>query len=289
MMVERRIRRWLLLAALGFGLVCPGVVSAYQGDLQLVFGDIKRAVSGDEGSLNASNYRAIIDGIKTNLHCNGVRLYIDPNVADPSSYPQLYKDVFRYARSRGLGIYANPLGTGTFSKRKAQWADWIARYANHYRPEYLGPFNESGWDAGDTREIVDGIKSRLVYRPVLVGPDGQKVRGSIALLVRAPAVTAMFDVIASHNAAGDTGATSWAWRRLRQVAGKPTWASENPRSWSQSNTDGVEIGVKAVVSTAGPIEGLVIYLAHPYCMNTDGSLNAKGQAIADGIGGAPRR
>jgi hypothetical protein len=247
---------------------------AYAGSLGYVFCDLKRPLAGiATPSLDESNYRAVIDGFKTNLGCNGIRVYIDPAIADPTTYPPLYLETIHYARARGLAIYANPLDTGSFGMDDTTYAAWIAAYANTFEPFFLGPFNESGLSVADLQTITQTVRSQLHYSPTLVGPDKQHITDSIAVV---PKLVGTFDIFGSHDANGDTAATTTAWDQL-----DGGWATENPRSWSETNVAGDEIGVSAVVASS--IQGLVLYLAFPHDVAADGSLTPKGQAIAAGL------
>lgn len=84
------------------------------------------------------------------------------------------------------------------------------------------------------------------------------------------------------NAAKDEDAIAAAWRDLQRLAGKPTWATENPRPLSVKNSAGNEIGIRAVLESKS-IEGLVIYLAFPGCVKEDGSLTERGREIEQAI------
>jgi hypothetical protein len=70
--------------------------------LKWVFGDIKHPLRGHGKTVTAKpiteeNYKQIIDGLKTGLHCNGIRGPIDPEIKDPASYPKVYRAVLDYA------------------------------------------------------------------------------------------------------------------------------------------------------------------------------------------------
>lgn len=251
-----------------------------------MFCDIKRPLAGQSTpSLDESSYRAVIRGFKVNLGCNGIRIYIDPAITDPTRYPTLYVEAVHYARSLGLSIYANPLGVGSFGMDNATYASWIASYANHFQPRYLGPFNESGHSAADFENIVQNIVQRLrpqlTYAPQLVGPDKQKVAATLATLDGAPELPGSFDIFGAHDANLDDGATADAWTRLHATVGGTTWATENPRAWSEHNAAGDEVGVSAVVSA--PISAVTLYLAFPKSVAADGNLTDNGRAIAAGI------
>jgi hypothetical protein len=283
-----RVGLGAVLAGAVFALAASGPPArpalAYDGHLRAVFGDVKRSLKGVEGAITEANYRKIVDGLKQNLHVTGLRVYLDPAIARPEDYPQIFQDTLGYARAQGLALYANPLGTGHFGKSADEFAAFVADHANHWKPEFLGPFNESGFAPAEMADIVAKMRRRLTYQPKLVGPDRMHIRDTLKELEKRPQEAALFDIVSSHNAAKDEGATAWAWWKLGELGGKPIWSSENPRDYDEKNAGGEEIGVRAVVATAGPVEGLVIYLAFPRCVSEDGSLTPKGQAIAQGIG-----
>src|SRR5262245_46522221 len=154
-------------AAICFAVVVGFVPLAHRGEpadppdqqLKWVIGDIKRPLRGQgknvkDKPITEENYRQIIDGLKTNLHCNGLRVHIDPDIKDPANYPKVYRAVIDYAKEQKLAIYANPIDTAELRKEKfgenrTAFADWVVKYANYFRPEFLGPFNESGWPPGE--------------------------------------------------------------------------------------------------------------------------------------------
>jgi hypothetical protein len=253
------------------------------GALRYVICDVKRPLAGQTTpALDASNYVPVVDGLVTNLGCNGIRLYIDPAIDDPAQYPAIYTDVLRHARhEHKLVVYANPLATGSFGKDNATFAAWIVRYANAMKPEFLGPFNESGFADADYLDIAQRVRSGLTYAPTLVGPDVQKVEGTLDHLAQTPALAAAFDTLGSHNAVGDDGATTQAWTALATAAARDTWSTENPRAWSEQSPSGQEVGVKAVVGA--PVRGIVLYEAFPACVGANGQLTPKGAAISAGL------
>jgi hypothetical protein len=229
--------------------------------------------------VDTSNYKAIVDGFKGALGCNGIRIYIDPSLSDFSQYPAIYTDVLTYARQEyGMNVYANPLATGSFGKTNADYAAWIVAYANTVKPDFIGPFNESGLGATDLADIAGRVRMGLTYATTLVGPDAQHVEGSQALLTSSPALSASFDVFGSHNAVSDDGATTAAWNTLAQTAGIHTWATEDPRDWSDQNASAMQVGVEAV--TLAQVRGLVLYEAFPSLLDASGVLTPKGATIA---------
>lgn len=204
-----------------------------------------------------------------------------------SPYPKVYKAVIDYAKEQKLAIYANPFETAElrkekFGNNKAAFADWVIKYANHFRPEFLGPFNESGWSPQDMVEIALVVRKNLKYAPKLIGPDVIHVSKTSEQFGKNRPLVGVFDIIGSHNAAKDEEATAEAWQQLRRLAGKPTWATENPRPLSIKNSADKEIGIRAVLDSKS-IEGLVIYLAFPRCVKEDGSLTDIGREIAGAI------
>jgi hypothetical protein len=283
--VTRRTLAALTAALLASQLVARAPARAYEGHLRWVFGDIKRSLAGLEGRITPTTLAPIIDGLRTRLGCNGLRVYIDPGLSSPDDYPPLYRDAVAYAASQGLALYANPLGVGHAGRSPEEFAAFVADYANRFRPRFLGPFNESGFSAPEEVRVVAALRRRLAYRPTLVGPDRMHVRDTISGLERAPGEADLFDVIGAHDAEHDEGATAWAWWRLGQLAGgRPVWATEDPRDWSSASPGGKEVGVKAVVESAGSVAGIVLYLAFPRCVDERGELTDKGRAIARGIG-----
>ncbi len=254
----------------------------YKGALAYVFCDIKRALAGqDTPSLDALNVTAVLDALQSQLGCNGVRLYIDPTITDPTQYPTVYTTAFEHARhDLGLAIYANPLGTGSFGMTTVDYGSWIARYGNYFQPDFLGPFNESGLDTSDIETIAEIVSQGLSVHSVLVGPDIQHVESS-QTVAATPSLPSLFGFFGSHNAVNDQGATTAAWTMLRATAGLGTWSTENPRPWSYIGDAGLEIGVKAVVDA--PIAGLVLYEAFPVSLGLDGGLTPTGQELAAGL------
>jgi hypothetical protein len=256
---------------------CP---APYSGSLKYVICDIKRSLSGaQQPAISASNHQAVLRGLRDNLGCNGIRIYAD---MEAGTYDPLYTDVLAYARTTlGLHVYANPLGTGTFGLTPEAFTSRIVDYAHRFHPEFLGPFNESGLSDAEYIQVAGNVRAGVRYAPAMVGPDVQKVGGTLAKLTATPGLAGAFDILGSHSAVNDQGATSAAWTSLYQLAGKPTWATETPREWSVMSDAGVEIGVKAVVES--PVQGVVLYLAFPKLVDVTGALTAMGEEIAAGL------
>jgi hypothetical protein len=261
------------------------------GSLTSLVCDIKRPLAGEDARppLDIANFVAVLDAFRSRLGCDVLRIYIDPQRDDPATYPPLYTSVLARARSLGMRIYANPLGTGRFGKDPATYARWIAAYANAVHPDYLGPFNESGMRAKELDDIARRVRGLVAAGSVLVGPDAQKVEHTEQILRELPALSSDFDIFTSHNAVDDDSATAAGWTALAHAAGRATWATENPRPLHATNPGGEEVGVASVL--ASPVAGLVLYEAFPSSVNADGSLTAKGAALAAAIqpGGAGKR
>lgn len=260
---------------------------AYSGALDYVICDIKRPLAGLEGGpVDRSNYKTILDGMAKKLNCNGLRTYIDPALNNKDEYSKIYKDVFSYAREQlGMVIYANPLGTGDFSKNDDEYVKWIVEYANGFKPDFIGPFNEPGMSPDRLLRISTRVRDALSRKTVLVGPDLQKVAGTMDKLKHEPRLLGQFDILSAHNAEQDEMATPQAWRSLSKMSRDAMiWASENPRGWSVKNASGQEIGVRSTVESENSVSGLVIYLAFPNSLNEQGELTEKGRDIARHIG-----
>ena len=128
------------------------------------------------------------------------------------------------------------------------------------------------------------VKGRLASAIRIEGPDIMHLDHATQVMAD-PSLAILFDVVGSHNAAQDNGATTSAWARLQATVNKPTWATEDPRDWSvPSPASGEEIGTKAIADPASHLSGLVIYLAFPHAVDSEGKLTPKGRAIAEGIG-----
>jgi hypothetical protein len=281
------VKRLLTIFMALFVWLLSGASYGYSGALDFVICDIKRPLAGLEGRpVDQSNYKAILDGMANKLRCNGLRTYIDPSIKNKKEYTKIYKDVFGYARDRlGMVIYANPLGTGDFSKDDEEYANWIVDYAKQFKPDFIGPFNEPGMSTDRMLRISAKVKEALQDDVVMVGPDLQKVHGTIDKISKEPRLARQFDILAAHNAEQDEQATPQAWKNLsRMKGGAKIWASENPRSWSVKNPMGQEIGVQSTVESDNSVSGLILYLAYPSSINEQGELTNKGNDIVSNIG-----
>ena len=280
---------FLVVGALLFLGVCGANargVQSYQGNLEWYIADLKSSFEQSEfwstkTALTEANYRAVLDGLKNNVGVNGIRLPIFPHEANPDHYPALYKNVFAYARSLGLTIYASPLSVGM--KEYVGWPDrqyvqWLASYARYYHPDFISPFNESGLGVDKMATIVSLLRGQLgAMRPLIVGPDKQHVAATVATLEKVPAFAGLFDVLSSHNANKDTTATAENWRQLSRLLGgqKPVWASESPRGWE--TTDQIP-GLAEAIN--GNVQGVVIWMAKPGLVDGEGRPTAKALDIA---------
>jgi hypothetical protein len=257
-------------------------VFPYKNNLKYVFCDIKRPLAGIGDSITEQNYKVVLDSLKNKLGCNGIRTYIDMSINDPLAYPPLYYTVHKYAQDNlKMAIYANPLGTGNFKKTNDEFANLVINYANTMKPKYLGPFNESGYSNKDYMDIADKVRAGLKYKAIIIGPDQMHVAFGQNSLINNPEIKDRFDIISSHNAVDDQGATKDAWNLLVKTAKKPVWATESPRPWSILNSQGVEVGNKAIAES--DVEALTIYRAFPMAIDQNGALTTFGKGIADGI------
>lgn len=261
-------------------LASPGA-----GKLTWVFCDIKRPLAGlTPEVVTDANYKDILTGFKA-LGCNGVRVYIDFD-KKLSEYPAIYRPFLAEARIRGFRIYANPIGTGDHNHPTAaddgSYAKVVSDYANELRPHFLGPFNETGGMGTDRlAHITKLVRQGAQYQPIMVGPDDQHVATTLRQIQQSPTLLKELDIVGAHNAEDDAKATRSAWNALHAASrGRHTWATENPRDWSEKS-NGAEVGVKAVVDSEA--QGLVLYLAYPKSVYASGALTTKGQAIAVGL------
>mmetsp|Transcript_112110 Transcript_112110/g.316837 ORF Transcript_112110/g.316837 Transcript_112110/m.316837 type:complete len:408 (+) Transcript_112110:98-1321(+) len=261
----------------------------FAGTLQHVFGDVKRPLAGLGGeSIDEGNCEPIVKGLKEALGCNGVRVYIDPKTANAATYPAVYAKFMKQARAMGLTVYANPLGTGRFglgeTRTVQEYGQWIADYANYWKPDFLGPFNESAMKPDEYLAIVKVVRSKLRCKAKLVGPDMQHTDKSIKLIEKNPEFLKAFDVITTHNADGDVEAHCDTYSRLAQLARAGVWSSENPRPWTCfAETHGREIGIKSCVEASNSVNGLVIYLAFNKHIDKKGNLTKKGNLVAQSL------
>lgn len=299
-MLKRPAGRAVAWLALGFGLLsaeagraappCPTVpplaARRYAGQVTHYIADLKTSFPEHElyspaTALTPANYRPVLDGLAGEVGVNGVRLPIIPAYGEPSGYPQLYRDVYAYARSLGLTVYASPMSVGM--KPFVGWSDdryatWIADYAAAFRPDILSPFNEAGLDDRRIARITGLVRAKLTVPVLLMGPDRQHVGRSADSLARDPDVAALFDIVGSHNADRDDSATAAAWGTLVAAAGgRPVWSSENPALWSRGQSGSLP-GMDQAVD--GGVEGVVAWMAKPGLVDGTGRPTPKACEIA---------
>ena len=293
-------RRVAASLALGLGLLSAGPGEAappcpaasppaarrYAGRVGHYIADLKTSFPEHElyspaTALTRANYRAVLDGLAGEAGVNGVRLPIVPAYAGAADYPPLYGDILASARNLGLSIYASPMSVGM--KPFVGWSDdryasWIADYAAAFRPDVLSPFNEAGLDNRRIARVARLVRAKLTVPVLLMGPDRQHVGRSAESLARDPAVAALFDIVGSHNADKDAGATAAAWGALVEAAGgRPVWSSENPALWSRGQVEGLP-GMDQAVE--GGVEGVVAWMAKPGLVDGTGRPTAKACEIA---------
>jgi hypothetical protein len=250
------------------------------------------ALGPSEEALTSDNYQAVLGALQAQLGCSTVRVYVDPSITDATTYPQLYKDVIRYARSQlGLRIFASPLGTGTFGYVGTDgtldidgYGSWLSNYVAAYAPDYLGLFNQSNIGQASVLEAVAAeVRQQLVAAgatTALVGPDTADVEDAQALLAQDISFPAYFDIFSIQNPASDGGATLAAWTSLVSATARPVWASQDPQPWS-AQANGQEVGVTAAVQAG--VAGVVLYDAFPLDVDDSGAPTSQGSALAAGI------
>ncbi len=257
-----------------------GAVSHYIADLKTSFPEHTSYSAAT--ALTEANYRTVLAGLSRNVGVDGIRLPIVVAYASAGNYPELYKDIFAYARSIGLLIYASPLAVG--KSPFAGWSDdryatWLAAYAAAFRPDALSPFNEANMDEARMTSIVTKLRAKLNLSLLLVGPDRQFVVGTLRDVDEHSGLASLFDIVASHNSDRDITATAGNWSHLVAAvpSGKPVWSSENPAGWAAGQIQGLP-GLDQAV--AGGVQGLVIWKAKPGLVDDAGQATAKACEIA---------
>ena len=218
---------------------CPRPGQGYAGQVRHYIADLKPSFP-EHGSYSAAtalteaNYRMVLQGLRLNVGVDGIRLPIVPSYAEATDYPPLYGEITATARSLGLLIYASPLSVGMQAYAgwsDVRYADWLASYAQAFRPDVLSPFNEAG--IGDARiaSIVTSLRARLTSAVALAGPDRQHVGKTADDLGHNPGLVSLFDVVDSHNADRDGSATVANWSRLVGAVGgsRPRLVVREPR------------------------------------------------------------
>jgi hypothetical protein len=290
--------------------------------LKYLICDVKRNVaqlSNDSLRLRENNYRQVIDALKDQLGCNGIRLSIVASTApadidkiapdsNPEGYTKLYRDVYRYARQQGLLIYVNVLlpsnKTHVFGYNIPDWIAGVSAYANYFCPDFLGPFGETGAPyPAAYKDIIQSVRKNLTPActdpfgnkrpaPPIEGPDAAWVAGTTAILNRDSGLAQELDIIGSHANVRERSAVAGDWVTLSKTFGKPVWDSEAENAWSfTSKTNpnkGQQVGLDTVLAS-NVVSGIVIYNA-PFYLNeehTNGnlaySLNRRGIDIAAGL------
>ena len=323
LLYSMRSRIFALSVLAIFMAITPVHIVPALAEARFVFCDLKRSLAGRENPVTASNFRPVIDALKSKIGCNGIRVHIDPltsasdiaDIAAPESegYHSIYRDVFRYARSKGMKIYANLLPLPDVLEFNGDTEDWsatIIAYGNYFCPDYIGPFNENGKFRSHTK-VVMALRNNLKRSCVdpygteissvqIVGPDSSSIRSFFQTIKREPQLVELLDVIGVHNNKGgknvanasgsvDRSADAEDWKQIRKRYKKPVWASEVAAEWTNipvaGRNRGQEVGLQAAV-VSGAVGGIVIYMAANLLEMNSLELNAKGQAIADGLRGA---
>eukprot|EP00756_Hemistasia_phaeocysticola_P049700 Hpha_TRINITY_DN24242_c0_g1::TRINITY_DN24242_c0_g1_i1::g.36018::m.36018 len=258
-------------------LCCACVtVASYPGKVKYFFCDMKTSLNSTQ--LTVDNYKAVIDGFRNNMHCNGVRVPLLPTLAHPEKYAEVYHAAFHYARTSGMAIYSNPMEHAHDIIN--DYSAWVAEYANYFKPDFLGVFNEAGsCDPDCMLKVVPKIRGLLSegVNISFVGFDKMHVDGTVKELKQNPKLLDLFDVISSHNAGGDSTATTSMWQKLKALAdgvNKPLWSSENPDTWAAGPYSNLTDSINAGVT------GLVTWKTFNKLVGADGSLTKAGEDIA---------
>ncbi len=264
--------------------------AGYRGALKWYIADLKasfpeqRQFYSEQTALTDANYKSVLRGLKNNARFNGIRLPIFPAEV-PAQYSATYKNVVLYARAIGLVIYASPLsvGGGQFAGwSNDQYVHWLADYANYYKPQFLSPFNESGFDNQRIREIVLKLRPLISPNIELIGPDKIHLQNTLQALAQNDGTASLFDIVSSHNANQDNTANSGNWNALVRLASgerrQQVWSSENPRDWGRLN------GLPGMGdAVGGGVQGVVVWLAKPGMVDDNGRPTPKALDIASHI------
>lgn len=271
----------------------PCVIPAvhhYAKSLRFYIADLKASfpendLYSNDSAITTDNYVAVLSGLLNNVGVNGIRVPIVSDYATPDDYPQLYRTVIAYARSLGLAVYASPLSYGP--ERYETWSDaryaaWIADYVVAFRPQFVSPFNEAGFDEDRMRGIMRALRYKLSVPVVIVGPDKQALAGNIGEVTSPHSVAPLFDVIGAHNSGQDETATADNWQRLIADApsGKSVWSTENPAYWAvgqKSNLPGI------IDAVSSGVRGLVIWKGKPSLVDDTGQPTPKACKLAQHI------
>jgi len=227
-------------------------------------------------------------------------------------YSDLYKEMYNYARNElGMHIYAVGLTVGhdrgddwknseegKWSQDPEAYSTWMADYINYFKPDFISPCKESGWDWDMMESVVTKIRSKMEpgCPTKLLGPDTQHVQFCINMAKKKKyPLEDLFDIISTHSADSDFTATTDGHRELVEhfaPKGKMVWNTENPSYWNigkepsvVKETDPPEglPGLKCAVEAG--IHGLVLWHVIGGQQNKsliliDGSITEKGKEIA---------
>lgn len=262
----------------------------YANNLRIYIADLKSTfVESDDYSLETAlteeNYQIVLSGLINNVGVNGIRVPIVPDYSTPAFYSDLYRRIFGYARRIGLLIYASPLGFGPGAYNgwsDERYAAWIAAYTTAFKPNFVSPFNEAGFDNVRIRNIMTRLRPKLGQAVYLVGPDKTSVLNTIQELASRTSVGPLFDIVSAHSAGWDATATGQNWSYLVAEApdSKPVWSTENPSYWSVGQSNDLP-GINGAVE--GGVRGLVIWRGKPSLVDDAGQATAKACKLAEHI------
>ncbi|KAK3285839.1 hypothetical protein CYMTET_6567 [Cymbomonas tetramitiformis] len=209
--------------------------------------------------LKAENYQKCFDTLKNEAKLNGLRFPILVHGPKAEEYTDLYKEMYSYARdSLGMHIYAVGLTVGhdmgddwktteegKWSEDPEQYTTWMADYVNYFKPDFVSPCKESGWDWDKMEAVVTLLRSKIEEGcpTKILGPDTQHVKYCLNMVKKKKyPLEDLFDVISTHSADNDFTADEEAHRELVDhfaEKGKPVWNSENPSYWKRGKEPSV--------------------------------------------------
>ena len=267
-------------------LLVASVTAVSGWELSRTFCDCKTALN--DGTLNETNANSLLSALASLMHCNGVRVPLLPENSSPMQYSVGYNATIVAARALNLTLYASPMEGAwkSFSGEK-EYASWVMQYAAAYGPHFLSAFNEVGesnCNPGCMGRVVSsvrgtpGVPSYIRY----VGPDEEHVASTLKACSSSGNFKGVFDVLSSHNAGGDTTATSAAWKELVRAGGasRDVWSSENPACFTLPAC--TQYSNLSTPLDSG-VNGLVTWATLGNDVTLAGSITAQGSDIAAGL------
>ena len=254
---------------------------AYIADLKSAF--VESDDYSPETALTADNFEVVLSGLVQNVGVNGIRVPIFPNYATPANYSDLYRRIYGFAQRSGLLIYASPLGFGPGAYNgwsDERYAAWIAAYTTAFKPNFVSPFNEAGFDNVRIRNIMTRLRPKLGQAVFLVGPDKTSVLNTIQELASRTSVGPLFDIVSAHSAGWDQTATgqNWSYLVAESPDGRPVWSTENPSYWSVGQSKSLP-GIDGAIESG--VRGLVVWRGKPSLVDNAGQATLKACKLAE--------